>query len=76
MLEDNYNHLEIEDKIYNFWESNRLFEPKKNSNKKKYFSIKRISANLRNSGASKHGLLFYRFISGKGTYRELCIPVS
>jgi len=29
MLEDNYNHLEIEDKIYNFWESNRLFEPKK-----------------------------------------------
>ncbi|MFZ9152269.1 MAG: class I tRNA ligase family protein, partial [Candidatus Fonsibacter ubiquis] len=39
MLEDNYNHLEIEDKIYNFWENNKLFEPKKNSNKKKYFSI-------------------------------------
>ena len=39
MLEDNYNHLEIEDKIYNFWENNKLFKPKKNSNKKKFFSI-------------------------------------
>ena len=39
MLEENYNHLEIEDKIYNFWERNKLFEPKKNNNKKKYFSI-------------------------------------
>ena len=38
MLEENYNHLDIEDKIYAFWESNKLFEPKKN-NKKKYFSI-------------------------------------
>ena len=38
MLEENYNHLDIEDKIYTFWESNKLFEPKKN-NKKKYFSI-------------------------------------
>ena len=33
MLEDNYNHLEIEDKIYNFWESNKLFEPIKNNKK-------------------------------------------
>lgn len=29
MLEENYNHLDIEDKIYAFWESNKLFEPKK-----------------------------------------------
>ena len=29
MLEENYNHLDIEDKIYNFWESKKLFEPKK-----------------------------------------------
>ena len=28
MLEENYNHLDIEDKIYTFWESNKLFEPK------------------------------------------------
>ena len=37
MLEENYNHLNIEDKIYNFWESNKLFEPKKNKKKKILF---------------------------------------
>jgi len=29
MLEENYNHLDIEDKIYAFWERYKLFEPKK-----------------------------------------------
>ena len=38
MLEENYNHLDIEDKIYTFWESNKLFEPKKNNKKKIFFN--------------------------------------
>ena len=33
----NYNHNNIESKIYKFWEKNKFFRPKKN--KKKYFSI-------------------------------------
>ncbi len=37
MQNSNYNHTEIEDKIYKYWEKNKFFRPKKN--KKKYFSI-------------------------------------
>ncbi len=33
-----YNHKDIEDKIYSYWEKNKCFKPKKNKNKK-YFSI-------------------------------------
>ena len=33
---DKYNHKNIEDKIYNYWEKNKLFKPKKNNKK---FSI-------------------------------------
>ena len=33
-----YNHKNIEDKIYKYWEKNNCFKPKKNKNKK-YFSI-------------------------------------
>ena len=33
-----YNHKNIEDKIYKYWEKNNCFKPKKNKSKK-YFSI-------------------------------------
>ena len=37
MQNPNYNHLTIEDEIYDYWEKNKFFKPKKN--KKKCFSI-------------------------------------
>jgi valyl-tRNA synthetase len=37
MQNPNYNHLNIEKEIYNYWEKNKFFKPVKN--KKKYFSI-------------------------------------
>ena len=37
MQNPNYNHLTIENEIYDYWEKNKFFKPKKN--KKKYFSI-------------------------------------
>jgi len=37
MQNSNYNHINIEDEIYKYWEKNKLFKPKKN--KKKHFSI-------------------------------------
>ena len=37
MQNPNYNHLTIEKEIYEYWEKNKFFKPKKN--KKKYFSI-------------------------------------
>ena len=37
MQNSNYNHLTIEKKIYDYWEKNNFFKPKKN--KKKYFSV-------------------------------------
>ena len=37
MQNSNYNHNNIESKIYKYWEKNKFFKPKKN--KKKYFSI-------------------------------------
>ena len=36
MSGNNYNHSDVEDKIYKYWEKNRLFQPKRN---KKKFSI-------------------------------------
>ena len=78
MLEDNYNHLEIEDKIYNFWESNKLFEPIKN-NKKKYFSIVIPPPNVTGNLHMGHALnisiqdLLVRFYRIKG-YETLWQP--
>ncbi len=37
MQNSNYNHINIENEIYKYWEKNKFFKPKKN--KKKYFSI-------------------------------------
>ena len=37
MQKSNYNHINIENKIYKYWEKNKFFKPKKN--KKKHFSI-------------------------------------
>jgi len=37
MQNSNYNHTSIEDEIYNYWEKNKFFKPKKS--KKKHFSI-------------------------------------
>ena len=37
MQNPNYNHITIENEIYDYWEKNKFFKPKKN--KKKYFSI-------------------------------------
>ena len=37
MQNSTYNHLDVEDKIYQYWEKKGFFKPKKN--KKKYFSI-------------------------------------
>ena len=78
MLEENYNHLNIEDKIYNFWESNKLFEPKKNK-KKKYFSIvippPNVTGNLHMGHALNNSIqdLLVRFYRLKG-YETLWQP--
>ena len=78
MLEENYNHLDIEDKIYNFWESNKLFEPKKN-NKKEYFSIvippPNVTGNLHMGHALNNSIqdLLVRFYRLKG-YETLWQP--
>ena len=37
MQNSNYNHINIENEIYTYWEKNKFFKPKKN--KKKHFSI-------------------------------------
>ena len=37
MSGNNYNHSEVEDNIYYYWEKNRLFKPKKN--KKEFFIV-------------------------------------
>ena len=37
MQNSNYNHINIENKIYSYWEKNKFFRPKKN--KKNHFSI-------------------------------------
>jgi valyl-tRNA synthetase len=78
MLEENYNHLDIEEKIYNFWESNQLFKPKKN-NKKKYFSIvippPNVTGNLHMGHALNNSIqdLLVRFYRLKG-YETLWQP--
>jgi valyl-tRNA synthetase len=79
MLDNNYNHLEIEDKIYNFWEKNKLFSPIKNKNKKKTFSIVIPPPNVTGSLHMGHALnnsiqdLLIRFYRIKG-YETLWQP--
>lgn len=31
MISDKYIHSKVEDKIYSYWEKNKLFKPQKNS---------------------------------------------
>ncbi len=72
-----YNHKEIEDKIYNIWEKNKCFKPKKNN--KKYFSIVIPPPNVTGSLHMGHALnnsiqdLLTRYYRNKG-YETLWQP--
>ena len=46
MISDKYNHSEVENRIYLYWEKNELFKPKKN---RKKFSNKNKKYRHRNS---------------------------
>ena len=50
-----YNHKNIEDRIYKYWEKNNCFKPKKNKNKK-YFSIVITPPNVTGSLHMGHAL--------------------
>ena len=54
MQNSNYNHLNIENKIYEYWEKNKFFKPKKN--KKKRFSIVMPPPNVTGSLHMGHAL--------------------
>ena len=54
MQNSNYNHLTIEKKIYEYWEKNNFFKPKKN--KKKYFSVVIPPPNITGSLHMGHAL--------------------
>ena len=54
MQNPNYNHLTIENEIYDYWEKNKFFKPKKN--KKKYFSIVIPPPNITGSLHMGHAL--------------------
>ena len=54
MQNSNYNHINIENKIYDYWEKNKFFKPKKN--KKKYFSIVIPPPNITGSLHMGHAL--------------------
>ena len=77
MQNSNYNHLKIESKIYNFWEKNNLFKPKKG--KKKYFSVvippPNVTGNLHMGHALNNSLqdLLVRFYRMSG-YETLWQP--
>ena len=66
-----YNHKEIEDRIYKYWEKKGCFKPKKNKNKK-YFSIVIPPPNVTGSLHMGHALnnsiqdLLIRFNRNKG----------
>ena len=55
MIADKYNHLEVEEKIYSYWEKNDLFKPKKNQKK---FSIVIPPPNVTGSLHMGHALTF------------------
>jgi len=54
MLNSNYNHLITENEMYDYWEKNNFFSPKKN--KKKYFSIVIPPPNITGSLHMGHAL--------------------
>ena len=54
MQNSNYNHINIENKIYDYWVKNKFFKPKKN--KKKYFSIVMPPPNITGSLHMGHAL--------------------
>ena len=54
MENSNYNHTNIEKKIYNYWEKNNFFKPRKN--KKKHFSIVIPPPNITGSLHMGHAL--------------------
>ena len=54
MQNSNYNHINIENKIYDYWEKNKFFKPKKN--KKKHFSIVIPPPNITGSLHMGHAL--------------------
>jgi len=53
MSSDKYNHTEVENRIYSYWEKNKLFKPKKN---KKKFSIVIPPPNITGSLHMGHAL--------------------
>ena len=77
MQNPNYNHLDIEDEIYDYWEKNNFFKPKRN--KKKYFSIAipppNVTGNLHMGHALNNSLqdLLVRFYRMNG-YETLWQP--
>ena len=54
MQNSNYNHINIENKIYDYWVKNKFFKPKQN--KKKYFSIVIPPPNITGSLHMGHAL--------------------
>jgi len=54
MENSNYNHTNIENEIYNYWEKNKFFKPKRNN--KKYFSIVIPPPNITGSLHMGHAL--------------------
>ncbi len=77
MENSNYNHTTIENEIYNYWEKNNFFKPKKN--KKKHFSIvippPNVTGNLHMGHALNNSLqdLLIRFYRMNG-YETLWQP--
>ena len=77
MENSNYNHISIEKEIYNYWEKNKFFKPKKN--RKKHFSIVIPPPNVTGSLHMGHALnnslqdLLIRFYRMKG-YETLWQP--
>ena len=77
MQNSNYNHINIENEIYEYWEKNKFFKPKKN--KKKHFSIvippPNVTGNLHMGHALNNSLqdLLIRFYRMNG-YETLWQP--
>jgi len=77
MENSNYNHISIENEIYNYWEKNNFFKPKKNN--KKHFSIVIPPPNVTGSLHMGHALnnslqdLLARYYRMKG-YETLWQP--
>jgi len=77
MENSNYNHINTENEIYNYWEKNKFFKPKKNN--KKHFSIVIPPPNVTGSLHMGHALnnslqdLLIRYYRMKG-YETLWQP--